>query len=175
MYFDNSGKSLKVLNWWRERCLEWCYNRIEDGKFGDQKYLDDWTNRFDCVWELQNLGGGLAPWNIQQYRMESPAFGIEIKTGKHFTPVFYHFHGLKFYTNGKVVYAPNTYRISERIKKVFYKKYLEKLEQSRQYIQQFNDTFDPHGSRPASFYFKERYVKGKLNYIVSNFVKRLIS
>ena len=67
MYFDNSENGQMVLNWWRERCLEWCYNRHEDGKFGDQKYLDDWLTRFKGVHSLKHLGGGLAPWNVQQF------------------------------------------------------------------------------------------------------------
>ncbi len=67
MYFENTEGGMNVLKWWRARCLEWCFNRFEDGKFGDQKYLDDWTSRFSGVHVLKHLGGGLAPWNVQQY------------------------------------------------------------------------------------------------------------
>ncbi len=171
MYFDNTEDSLKILKWWRERCLEWCYNRIEDGKFGDQKYLDDWTTRFDYVWELKNLGAGLAPWNIQQYKFESVSEGQEVKSGTRLATEFYHFHGVKFYENGKIIFAPNTYHISNTVKEIFYKPYFENLQRAKLFIQQFNNTFDPHGSRSSSSYFVDKYVKGKMNYIFCNFIK----
>lgn len=115
MTFKNTERGMKVLHWWRERCLEWCYNRMEDGKFGDQKYLDDWTTRFEGVHELQHLGGGVAPWNVEQYafskevrgkseegrvRSEKRIVGTEIATGKVFDVVFFHFHAIQCFKKG---------------------------------------------------------------------------
>jgi hypothetical protein len=35
--FKKEVKALKLLNEWANQCLEWCFARAEDGKFGDQK------------------------------------------------------------------------------------------------------------------------------------------
>lgn len=67
MTFTRDGGEM-VRKWWEERCLEWCYARFEDGKFGDQKYLDDWPERFpDAVHVLNNKELTLAPWNATRF------------------------------------------------------------------------------------------------------------
>lgn len=99
IYFKNDARGRIVLEWWRNACLDWCYGRFEDGKFGDQKYLDDWCARFEGVHELQHLGGGVAPWNIQQYsfsRKKGQILGKEYATNRSFELVFVHFHALIF-------------------------------------------------------------------------------
>lgn len=142
----NDERGLRVLNWWRNACIDWCYNRSEDGKFGDQKYLDDWTKRFEGVHVLQHLGGGVALWNVQQYQLENKnqrLFGKEIKTGKEFPIIFYHFHYLRFYNNGLIDLG--RYTFPDGLKDFFYLPYLSHLEKVKKQIQQIDHSFDPHG------------------------------
>jgi hypothetical protein len=145
--FRNNDQGLTALRWWRARCIEWCYARYEDGKFGDQLYLEDWTERFNGVRVLQHLGGGLAAWNIQQYVFEKTndkVMGTEISTGKKFEAIFYHFHYLKFYTNDKIELGRRT--LTENVLNVFYKPYIKYLEDIKEKISEKDNSFDPHGT-----------------------------
>jgi hypothetical protein len=101
--FKNTSDGMAALNWWKDRCIEWCYARKEDGKFGDQKYLDDWTTRFEGIHVLRNLGGGVAPWNVQQYQLSNIENKVYLQpTGQMDELVFFHFHFIKFYPNNRV-------------------------------------------------------------------------
>lgn len=80
----NNGEA--VRKWWEEKCVEWCFARHEDGKFGDQKYLDDWAERFsEHVHVLQNKELLLAPWNATRF-----PYGNSIA---------WHFHSLRISVN----------------------------------------------------------------------------
>lgn len=92
--FKNTLSAIKIMKWWQEKCLEWCFERVEDGKFGDQKYLDVWSELFpNQVHILQQTEKTLAPWNVQF---------IANKLGGTLNPVFYHFHGLRIISPKKV-------------------------------------------------------------------------
>jgi hypothetical protein len=85
--FDRSESAREVMRWWQERCLEWCFARYEDGKFGDQVYLDQWPTLFgDRVHVVRQVEKTLAPWNVRHFAERSRA---------PLDPVFYHFHGLR--------------------------------------------------------------------------------
>jgi len=80
MIFTRDGEP--VRRWWEERCLEWCHEYYEDGKLGDQRYLDDWPDRFpELVHVLQDKELILAPWNATRF-----PYG---------NAVVWHFHGLR--------------------------------------------------------------------------------
>ena len=95
MTFRRTDDGLEALRWWRERCLEWCYARVEDGKMGDQKYLEDWPERFRGVHVLGHPGGGLAPWNVSRYTLEQRGDAVLVD-GQPL--IFYHYHSLTLYS-----------------------------------------------------------------------------
>lgn len=90
--FHRDANGLACLHWWRERCLEWCHAYYEDGKFGDQLYLDDWPERFAGVAVLQHKGAGLAPWNLAQYNLQGRQTQLTVD-GQPL--IFFHFHGFR--------------------------------------------------------------------------------
>jgi hypothetical protein len=193
MYFDSSPESLEVLTWWRKRCLEWCYNRHEDGKFGDQKYLDDWTTRFPCVHELKHLGGGLAPWNIQRFDFQSVTNklvgkvkikkglnteGVETQNSKlktqnteggNFEAVFFHYHGVKLYQDNNYILAPKMYVLKPEIISLFYMPYLQKLKEAGEKVKQIDSSFDSNGTQSLEQYRKDKN-KGWGSYIKTNYI-----
>ena len=94
MTFRRDERGTEALHWWRDRCIEWCYFRFEDGKMGDQKYLDDWPERFEGVHVLENPGGGLAPWNVERYELARQNGSVLVDDSE---LVFYHYHSLRLY------------------------------------------------------------------------------
>jgi hypothetical protein len=86
---DERGRA--CLEWYRERTLEWCCDVVEETRFADQKYLDDWPVRFPGVRVLQHKGCNVAPFNIENYRFSwhNERFFVDDQP-----LIFYHFHGL---------------------------------------------------------------------------------
>lgn len=164
MTFKNDTNGMKVLNWWRNSCNDWCYARFENGKFGDQKYLDDWLDKFEGVHSLKNLGGGVAPWNIQQYELQKKDFQL----------IFYHFHNFKFIGDNKLEFGNYILRNSDL--KILYKPYLLHLEDIKNKIKQIDNSYDFHGTKKPEKSWKtplrniKRRLKNTYNIYDKNYI-----
>jgi hypothetical protein len=136
MTFRNDEVGVNALKWWRERCLEWCYLRAEDGKMGDQKYLDDWTTRFQNVCVLENKGAGLAPWNIMRYNLKQVGDRIFVDEDE---LIFYHFHFFKIYS--KSLFNLSNFELSNDHKKLIYITYIRSMGDTIRYVEEFDESF----------------------------------
>ena len=152
--FKNNPEGMLALNWWRDRCIEWCYVRLEDGKFGDQKYLDDWTEKFTGVHVLQNPGGGVAPWNDNKYaffRKNGEVWIKEYGASDEFPLIFYHFHRTNIYKiSGKIKIKSHYLFVNKNreLRKEVYEKYEKAISKSILILKKmghqpkFDSTFD---------------------------------
>jgi hypothetical protein len=125
MVFRRDERGTTALEWWHDRCIEWCYYRLEDGKLGDQKYLDDWPERFPGVHVLRHKGGGLAPWNATQYavhRRDEQVFVDEDPL------VFFHYHRVGVRERGRHDWRPPGFRVPADVRRLVYGPYLAALD-----------------------------------------------
>ena len=126
--FRNNEEGLRALRFWAESCLEWCYDRPEDGKYADQKYLERFSSISSGVYVDNSLGANLAPWNSFLKRISLSKSGeILVRRDK---LVYFHAQGLK-QKNGRWILGHLNYFsfAGPRLKKLVYRPYLEKLEE----------------------------------------------
>lgn len=133
LVFRNDEHGRECLNWWRERCLEWCYDRIENGRYADQKYLDDWPERFSRVTVLKHKGGGLAPWNAARYCISEWNGSVLVDSQP---LIFYHFHHLQIITSFLFEPGLSKYRakLGKALKRKIYVPYLREVLDVKRHI-----------------------------------------
>ncbi len=131
LVFRNDANALECLKWWRERCNEWCFFKHEDGKFGDQKYLDEWEGRFKGFYVLQHKGAGVAPWNVRNYAVRNTDGTVTID-GQEL--VFYHFHQLNI-LKADTYDLTRGYILGDAAIDLIYRPYVLCLEDTIRYVQ----------------------------------------
>lgn len=134
MIFRNDERARTALRWWRDRCNEWCYHHVEDGKMGDQKYLDDWPKRFEGVVVVQHEGVGLAPWNLAKYKV-TKRDGRLLVDGRPL--VVYHYHSFAICGGGRsFVPAYAEYSIGKADAKLLYAPYINAIKDAMARLRQ---------------------------------------
>lgn len=131
--FMNNESGRVLLKQWRQQCIEEC--SLE--KCGDQLYLTDWGEKYEQqVYEYQHLGGGVAPWNLPNYKIKEINQDLYvIYRGRRYEMIFYHFQGIQYSDDGRakvgVATIPDGGLVSRRIIKQIYYPYLYRIEMAR--------------------------------------------
>jgi hypothetical protein len=98
----------------------------------------------------------LAAWNVQQYNFiinsSGKLVGKELKSGREFDVIFYHFHYLRFLKNNKIELGRR--QLSDFIKEIFYRPYIKELLMIKEMILKINNSFDPNGATDFKYSWK---------------------
>ena len=126
--FRNDPSGRKCLEDWRKNCLEWCYDRLENGKFADQKYLDYWSDNYSDVHSIKHIGANLGPWNVGRFRLTIDPATKQVKVNDQ-NLIFYHFASFKQVTINSYITHVSKYFVSLSgvLRHNIYMPYLESL------------------------------------------------
>lgn len=162
--FMNKEDSLEVLRQWRNDCLECCTSENDGVHFGDQKYLDEWPEKYNCVYICPHLGAGVAPWNIQSYKLvSSDGNDIKLKSrtnGTVLNLVFYHFQYITYIDDNDVhinVFLNKLFINKELVVKL-YKNYLNKIREKKMFVLSKYSIVYTLKSHPALSHRKRSFV-----------------
>lgn len=136
MTFRRDAQAATVLSWWREQCLAACHASAQDGKFGDQKYLDDWPERFAGIAVIGHPGANLAPWNVAAHDVQQNELGLTVD-GR--SVIFYHFH--RFDILGRNWYRCGTKGLSGRNVDLIYRPYIHALRRAYAEVRELSPGF----------------------------------
>lgn len=167
--FRRDEQGLACLSRWRQQCIEWCYYRLEDGKMGDQKYLDEWPDRYRGVHILQHPGAGIAPWNYVRYRFERDNSGGITVDGSPL--VFYHFHQFQLLENGRFDRISDFYASEKKEPEDIYSDYEAQLDDVVRDVRSIVPGFSC-GMKPAAIFQPRRLAHRYLPKWTKDFVKR---
>jgi hypothetical protein len=133
--YRRCAEGLDCLNAYKADCAAWCYDRVEDGRFGDQKYLDAWPGRYPNLKIINHKGFNLAIWNAHNYMIRVKNNVVMIDDDP---LVFYHFASTKLLPNGEVevLVLPRGGRSKAVLIEHVLKPYASRLQEEHRVLQQ---------------------------------------
>lgn len=154
--FRRDEQGMACLKRWRDQCIEWCYYRVEEGRMGDQKYLDEWPERYPQCHILMHPGAGIAPWNYAQYTFGRRQDGLLTVEGSPL--IFYHFHQFQLLDNGRFDRLSHFYTSECREPDALYQFYEQQIQDVVREISAIDPGFRC-GMKPASSVRGRRWIQ----------------
>jgi len=134
--FKRDKEGFKCLEWWKGKCIHWCGDKAEKGKFGDQKYLDNMPFLSKRVCEIRTSGVNIAPWNHEKYVFSLNNGEIYINNNR---LIFYHYCGFRIINKTRFAL---TLDLDKKLIPVIYVPYTSAIQKAIDDIERINPDFD---------------------------------
>lgn len=168
--FRRDPDGLACLDWWRARCLEWCHDYADQGRYADQGYLDEFSKKFAGVRSLDSAGINAAPWNIGEVRVALAA-GRTSVDGQRL--LFYHFQGIRELQAGWFDPGLRSYgnHLDPTLRDLIYLPYLKKLTAAQRRLQREQGIIPPLGYTrlPAGHSLRQRWERWSVRWLLPSY------
>jgi hypothetical protein len=169
--FRRDAQGLACLYRWRDQCLEWCYDRLEAGRMGDQKYLDTWPQDYSRTRVLQHLGAGVAPWNYSNCSYAKDGED-QLRVGD--VPlIFFHFHQFQLIDNGSFYRISPYYAEEGPAPELIYGPYESVMREMVRSIQALRPDFS-RGMKSHAQVYSRRWIQTYVPRSVKELLKKFI-
>lgn len=130
------------INWYRRKCIEWCYDKVKKGKWSDQMHLNKIHVNPGWIGVSKNTEMNVTPWNIQGCIVKKLADDIYVDGKK---LIFYHYSGFKP-LNAEEFELCSYIELQEDVVRLLYVPYVNSYKQMIIYVNKFkNDLFKGAG------------------------------
>lgn len=139
--FRKDKNGMECLRWWQERCMEWCSDKADNGRWADQKYLDELPERFEGVGVVNNFGINLTPFIVYRINTEQGKAVIKKPDGLYIDNVkiiLYHYYGLRFYEHNEYDLSCYWMMFDEETIKLVYMPYIKECQEAIRKIQDYD-------------------------------------
>jgi hypothetical protein len=139
--FKRDSNAFQCLDWWRTKCLEWCFHWHDGDKWTDQKYLEKWPELFQGVIVSNDSGINVGPWNVGYKESTSD---INVSNGEVYINnhklVVYHFTGFLILNEVELDLC-NWWRVNNNIINPVYIPYIRAIQKAIERVKYIDDTF----------------------------------
>lgn len=153
--FKRDKTAFKCLCWWKIQCIKWCFNKIEEGRWSDQKYLDYWPEMFSNIKITENQGINPGPWNIKRLEVTENKKCVYCNN---YELVVYHYSGFDIFNEWEYELCGRK-QIPEKAARLIYKRYVRQIKKVIEFVKVLDNEFYQNilkdsGSNKFINYFK---------------------
>ena len=124
LVFRQDKQAGACLQRWAAQCAQWCYDKVDGGKFADQGYLNEWPDTCKGLHILEHKGVNVAPWNVDLFCMKQV-------DGQFFVEdvplIMYHYHGLNIFNTELCCFTLPGSPIKDKVVDRLYYEYTQKI------------------------------------------------
>jgi hypothetical protein len=138
MGFKRDQNAFQCLQWFREKLIDWCFDKPEEGRWSDQMYVVDWLTRFVNVGVSGNLGINTNLFISSQNTVTKEDEHLYINGDK---IILFHYYGFKYLDGNEFDLCGHGFFPTDQIVEWIFVPYIQACKEVMDFISRYDKNF----------------------------------